>query len=291
VKKKLVIIKGAGDLATGTAHRLFRCGFRVIMLEKPDPDSIRRAVCFAQAVYSGVHTVDGVTAVFTHDPEKAVEAANSGRVPVIIDPLWLSIGQLRPDVVVDAVMAKRNLGTAIDEAPVVIGLGPGFTAGEDVHAVVETCRGHDLGRVILSGSAATNTGAPGKIGGYGVERVIRSPGKGIMTTFKDIGDPVEKGDIIGTVGGRNLVAPLSGVVRGLLKSGLEAVEGMKVGDIDPRCRRENCFTISDKSRAVAGGVVEAVMWLTAVYMGGRGTPPDEKSLEAHLKGGSLFAKN
>jgi len=257
-----VVIKGAGDLATGTAHRLFRCGFRVIMLERPDPAAIRRPVCFAQAVFSGVHTVEGVTSELSAGPEKAGEVARSGRVSVIIDPLWLTVRQLRPDVVVDAVMAKRNLGTVIDEALVVIGLGPGFTAGVDVHAVVETCRGHDLGRVILSGSAATNTGAPGEIGGYSVERVVRSPGKGILTALREIGDPVEKGDIIGAVGGHNLVAPLSGVLRGLLKSGLEVVEGMKVGDIDPRCRRDSCFSISDKSRAVAGGVVEAIMWLT-----------------------------
>lgn len=262
MNEKLVVIKGAGDLATGTAHRLFRCGFRVVMLEKAGPAAIRRPVCFAQAVFSGIHTVEGVTSELSAEPERAEEAAKSGRVPVIIDPLWLSVRQLRPDVVVDAVMAKRNLGTVIDEAPVVIGLGPGFTAGADVHAVVETCRGHDLGRVILSGSAAPNTGAPGEIGGYSGERVVRSPGKGILISFREIGDPVEKGEIIGAVGGRNLVAPLSGVLRGMLKSGLEAVEGMKVGDIDLRCLRDSCFSISDKSRVVAGGVVKAIMRLT-----------------------------
>jgi xanthine dehydrogenase accessory factor len=260
-KKDLVIIKGAGDLASGTAHRLFKCGFQVILLERPDPQAIRRTVSFAQAVFSGVHTVEGVTAVLTEDPAKARGVAGCGRLAVMIDQFGLSIKELMPDVVVDAVMAKKNLGTAMTDAPVVVGLGPGFTAGLDVHAVVETCRGHDLGRVIYSGTALPNTGVPGKIGGHAEERVVRSPGRGMLKAYKSIGDFVEKDEILGLVGGYQVVSPLTGVLRGMLQDGLQVTAGMKIGDLDPRLNRDNCFTISDKSRAVAGGVLEAVMFL------------------------------
>lgn len=257
-----MLIKGAGDLATGTAHRLFRCGYRIIMLEKEAPVAVRRTVSFAQAVFSGAHTLEGVTAVLAENYSRAIEIVGNGKVAVVVDPHWLSLRELRPMAVVDAVLAKRNLGTSIGEAPVVIGMGPGFTAGKDVHAVVETCRGHNLGMVIYSGQAAPDTGVPGIIAGYGEERVVRAPADGILTAFKNIGDLVEKDEILGLTGDQRLVAPLSGVLRGMLKSGLYAKKGMKVGDIDPRCIRDNCFTISDKSRAVAGGVLEAVMFLS-----------------------------
>ncbi|MFZ5646748.1 MAG: selenium-dependent molybdenum cofactor biosynthesis protein YqeB [Bacillota bacterium] len=256
-----VIIKGAGDLASGTAHRMFRCGFKVIMLETSKPTVIRRTVSFAEAVYQGQATVEGVSAVLAEHPQEISKILASGRIPVVVDPGWSCVKSFKPGVVVDAIIAKKNLGTGINESPVVIGLGPGFTAGIDVHAVVETKRGHNLGRVILSGSAAPDTGIPGNIAGYSSERLLRSPARGVFNALKEIGDYVNKGDTVANVDGVPVYTAVSGVLRGILKNGLCVSEGMKVGDIDPRGIRESCFTISDKSRSVAGGVLEAAMYL------------------------------
>lgn len=257
----LVLIKGAGDIATGTAHRLSRCGFKVVMLEKQHPTVIRRTVSFAEAVYRGRVTVEGITAELAEGTGDINKVLASGKIPVVVDPGWDCVKRLTPGVVVDAIIAKKNLGTKLDEAPVVIGLGPGFRAGLDVHAVVETQRGHNLGRVLLEGSAAPDTGVPGSIAGYSSERLLRSPAKGIFKALKEIGDLVEKGEPVASVDGLPVSAGISGVLRGILKSGLLVAEGMKVGDVDPRGIRENCYTISDKSRAVAGGVLEAAMLL------------------------------
>lgn len=255
----IVIIKGAGDIASGTAHRLTSSGFKVVMLEINEPTVIRRMVSFAEAVYRGEITVEGYTAELADRPEKIFKLHSAGKIPVVIDPEWKYVRSLRPLAVVDAVLAKRNLGTGINEAPVVIGLGPGFTAGVDVHAVVETNRGHKLGRVLLEGSAEPDTGVPGTIAGHSSGRLLRSPAQGRFRGLKEIGDFVEMGETVAVVQEIPVVASVSGVLRGILKSGLLVGKGMKVGDIDPRGIRENCYTISDKSRAVAGGVLEAVM--------------------------------
>ena len=257
----LILIKGAGDLATGTAHRFAGCGFPVVMLEVPEPTVIRRPVSFAEAVFLGECTVEGITAKFADSPQKVKSILEAGNVAVLVDPWWSAISTLQPIAVIDAVIAKKNLGTVKSEAPVVIGLGPGFIAGFDVHAVVETQRGHNLGRVIYSGSAAPNTGIPGLIGGYSTERLLRSPAEGVFCGIREIGDQVEVGELVATVGDTPIHAAIPGMLRGLLRSGIAVTPGFKVGDIDPRGDRENCFTISDKARSVAGGALESLIHL------------------------------
>jgi len=261
MKGRLVIVKGAGDLASGVAHRLKSCGFSIILLEMPQPTVIRRTVAFAEAVYQGEVQVEGISARLCQTLTEAGKIAETEKVAVMIDPEWEVIKALKPAAVVDAILAKRNLGTSISDAPVVIGLGPGFNAGVDVHAVVETQRGHDLGRVIYQGRAISNTGIPCVVGGYGAERVLRSPGAGVFTGCSSIGEVVKAGETVAVVGDRAVQATLDGVLRGLLQSGLVVEEGYKVGDIDPRCVVKNCFAISDKARAIAGGVLEALLHL------------------------------
>lgn len=261
VARELVVIKGAGDLASGVAHRLYQSGFAVIMTEIPRPTVIRRAVAFAEAVYSDTVTVEGVTARLTPSPAAALAATGQGEIAILIDPGAEVITAVKPGVVVDAILAKTNLGTRLDQAPIVIALGPGFKAGRDAHAVVETKRGHYLGRVIWRGEAAANTGMPGEVMGYTEERVLRAPAGGTFRGCKAIGDPVTAGETVAMVGGVPLPARISGVLRGILHDGLEVTQGMKVGDIDPRGERDYCFTISDKARAIAGGVLEAILHL------------------------------
>jgi len=260
--KNLVIVRGAGDIASGTIHRLIKAGYRVLALETEQPTVIRRPVSFASAVYERSVTVEGVTAVLVQSMNEAKSVMDRGDAAVLIDPEGAMIKHMVPDIVVDAVLAKRNLGTNMDMAPIVVGLGPGFTAGEDVHAVVETSRGHFLGKVYYEGSALSNTGIPGIINGYGEERVIRSPGKGEMQAVKKIGDLVEVGDVVAEVSGEQVVAAISGVIRGMLCNSLMVTKGFKIGDIDPRGNRDHCYSISDKARAVAGGVLEAVLHLS-----------------------------
>lgn len=257
-EKRLIVIKGAGDLASGVAHRLFRSGFAVIMTELPEPTVIRRPVSFAAAVFDGNATVEGVAAVLT-EPEDAAAVAARGLIAVVVDPAAAVVGFHKPWAVVDAIVAKRNTGTALRDAPVVVALGPGFAAGRDVHYVVETARGHYLGRVIETGEALPDTGVPGVIGGYGAERLLRSPAAGVFIATRSIGDSVACGEIVGHVAGRPVSACVGGVLRGLIHDGLTVAAGRKIGDIDPRGEREYCFTISDKARAVGGGVLEALL--------------------------------
>ncbi|MTI81144.1 MAG: EF2563 family selenium-dependent molybdenum hydroxylase system protein [Firmicutes bacterium] len=257
----IVVVKGAGDLATGVAHRLFKCGFKVVMTEILQPTVVRRSVSFAEAVYNGCHQVEGVNAVLANSIEQAKEIINNNEIPVLIDPQAEQVKTLNPMVLVDAIIAKRNTGTFKSEAPVVIGLGPGFTAGEDVDAVIESNRGHYLGRVILSGNAEADTGVPGPVNGYTNERLLRAPTEGVFAPCVPINSRVAKGEILGYVEKTPVVAGINGILRGLIKEGLWVKNGLKIGDIDPRCLPEHCYTISDKARAVAGGVLEAILYL------------------------------
>jgi xanthine dehydrogenase accessory factor len=256
-----VLIKGAGDLASGVAHRLQQCGFKIVMLELPQPMVVRRTVAFASAVYEGEAEVEGVRARLVRAGEDPAACWEKGIIPVYVDPGAELVGQLSPAVLIDAIIAKRNTGTTCSDAPIVIGLGPGFTAPQDVHAVVETKRGHTLGRVIYAGAAEPNTGVPGEIAAYGAERVLRAPAAGVFYPQRSIGELVQAGETVAFVDGIPVVAAIEGLVRGMLFSGLKVEPGMKVGDIDPRGAAVNCHTISEKARAIAGGVLEAIMHL------------------------------
>lgn len=254
-----VIIKGAGDLASGVAYRLHYAGFRQIMLELPRPLTVRRSVAFSSAVYEGTAQVEGIRARLCATVEEAGQVINCREIAVLIDPESNLVHQLQPEVLVDAVMAKTGTTTRISDAPVVIGLGPGFEAGREVHAVVETKRGHNLGKVYYKGSAAKNTGIPGEVSGVAAGRLLRAPTDGIFRPLARIGDLVDAGKPVAEVSGIPVVAGISGLVRGLLYTGLEVSQGMKVGDIDPRGADVDFRTISDKARAVGGGVLEAVL--------------------------------
>ena len=259
----LVLIRGAGDLATGIALRLYRAGMQVVMTDLPRPTAIRRTVAFSQAIVLGETCVEDVTARLS-DISQVEDILNRQEIPVLADPACACRGILRPDVLVDAILAKRNLGTAMTDAPTVIGVGPGFTAGEDCHAVVETMRGHYLGRVIYHGSAIPNTNIPGLIGGYAGERVLRAPANGEFRQVLEIGAQVQAGDIAGWVGDAPMRCTIGGVLRGILPTDVVVHKGMKAGDVDPRCELDHCFCASDKALAVGGGVLEAILNLTGV---------------------------
>lgn len=261
----LVALKGAGDLATGVIHRLTRAGFAVMATELPQPTVLRRTIAFAEAVTLGQMTVEGLTAVRASSAEEIQEALARGFVPIVVDPDGTMLRQMQPRVLVEATLSKYNSGISPDDAPIVIALGPGYEAGKDVHAVIETNRGHNLGHVYLQGCAEPDTGVPGTIGGYGIERLLRAPRTGMLYGVRQIGDQVQVGEMVAVVnsddGSMPITAAISGILRGLVRDGLHVSAGMKVGDIDPRAVREHCFTISDKSRAVGGGVLEAIMYL------------------------------
>ena len=259
IENIIVLIKGGGEMASGVAHRLSRCRFRVCMTEIPNPQAVRRKVSFCEAVYEGEKTVEGITAKCINSYDGVEEAWKSYRIPLIVDATSSVKDTLKPTVLVDAIMAKKNLGTKITDASLVIGLGPGFCVGKDVHLVVETKRGHNLGKIIKEGEAEKNTGVPGEIGGFSAERVFRAPKNGILSTLKEIGDYVAPEDIIAFVEGVSIKAEIKGVIRGLLRDGTEVWKGIKTGDIDPRGIKEYCYTISDKARAVGGGVLEGIL--------------------------------
>ena len=262
--KDLIIVRGGGDLATGTIYKLKKCGFPVLILEAAAPSAIRRNVSFCEAVYQGRQTVEDMSCLRADSLAHAWQLLSEEKLAVLVDPRGESIPMLQPLAVVDAVLAKKNLGTCREMAPITVALGPGFTAGEDVDAVVETRRGHNLGRVIWQGSAAPNTGVPGMIGGYGKERVIHCPAEGVLRNVKRITDMVSKGDIIALVETQGEAVPvrasLDGILRGLIRDGYPVQPGFKIADIDPRADEyNNCFTISDKARCIAGGVLEAIL--------------------------------
>ena len=247
-------------MASGIACRLFRSNFRrIAMLEIPNPLAVRRNVSFCEAVYDETMSVEGVTAVKVSDSEGIYQAWRQGRIPVLLDPDGSSIKRFQPDVVVDAILAKKNIGTRLQDAKLVIALGPGFEAGKDAHVVIETNRGHNLGRLISSGETEPNTGIPGSIGHYTRERVLRSGAHGIFKTARKIGDKVVKGDIIGNIGRSTVKAEIDGILRGLVRPGTEVTESLKIGDIDPRGNLEYCHTVSEKARAIGGAVLEAIL--------------------------------
>lgn len=256
----LILVKGAGDLATGTAARLYRAGFQTVMTDVAQPTAVRRTVAFSQCIYDGQTTVEGITARKAENRDQVRDILAAGEIPVLVDPQAAILAQLPFMAVVDAILAKKNLGTTISDAPIVLALGPGFTAGVDCHGVIETKRGHDLGRLILEGTAIPNTGVPGDVGGYTTERIIRAPADGPFEPVAQIGQQVNLGDVVAKVNDIPVTAQLTGIVRGMLPAGIPVTAGMKSGDIDPRCQVRHCFTVSDKARAIGGGVLEGILY-------------------------------
>jgi xanthine dehydrogenase accessory factor len=259
MKGLVILVRGAGEMASGVAHELWQAHFRVWMTEISSPLAVRREVSFCDAIYEGEKRVEGVMAKSIQTADEIPRTWEGGIIPLLVDPEATSREVLKPHVIVDAIMAKKNLGTKITDAPLVIGLGPGFVAGGDVHVVIETNRGHELGRLIWDGRAEPDTGIPGAISGYTEERVLRIPAEGIFQAQKRIGDRVKEGEIVATVGSLPVKAGISGVLRGILRDGTRVKEGMKVGDIDPRGKDAFCYSISDKARAIAGGVLKAIL--------------------------------
>ena len=255
----MILIRGAGDLASGIAVRLYRSGFTLAMTDLNKPTSIRRTVCFSEAILRGVCSVEDVTAEKAMSREEADLIWGRGHIPVFADDEGTVCSLLRPDAVVDARLAKVNLDTSVTDAHIVVAVGPGFTAGRDCHAVVETQRGHYLGRAIYEGSAAPNTGVPGNIGGYTVERIIRAPKAGVFRPVHAIGDQVQANGIVAYVDREPVFCQIGGVLRGILPEGTHVYAGMKSGDVDPRCKPEHCLCVSDKALSVGGGVLEALL--------------------------------
>ena len=258
----LVVIKGAGDLATGIAYRLKKSGFDVIMTEIDKPTTVRRTVAFSQAIFDNEVEIEGIKGIKVRNINEIYDQIKKNNIPIIIDEKADIIKELKPEVVVDSIIAKKNLGTSIKDAPIVIGVGPGFEAKVDCHLVVETKRGHYLGKVIEHGTAIPNTGVPGNIGGYTKERIIRASADGKIKPAVSIGDFVTKGQVVAHIDGVEVLAEIDGIVRGMLQEGIEVFKGMKSGDIDPRCEKDHCFTISDKARSIGGGVLEAIMYMS-----------------------------
>jgi xanthine dehydrogenase accessory factor len=254
-----VLIRGGGDLASGVAWRLHQCGFKVLITEVARPMAVRRKVSFCEAVYDGQTEVEGVLAVLIEDVPTAYVVWGQGRIPVLVDPQAQAKHVIKPDVMVDAILAKKNLGTARGDAPLVIALGPGFEAGKEAHFVVETNRGHRLGRLLTAGTAEPDTGVPGPVQGITTDRVLRAPTEGPWQTAAHIGDMVRQGDPVGTVAQKPVHALIDGVLRGLIRPGLTVTKGLKIGDIDPRGRKAFCDTISEKALAIGGGVLEGIL--------------------------------
>jgi len=260
LRELTIVIKGAGEIASAVAWRLYMANMhKILMLETDNPLAVRREVSFCEAVHGGHKTVEKVDAVRVGELSDIFQDWEQGKIAVASDPRWRLLEKIRPDLVVDAILAKRNLGTRMQEADLVIGLGPGFSAGNDVHLVIETNRGHNLGRIITAGPAESNTGIPGIIGGFAEERVLRAPIDGKFKARRSIGDHVKANETIGFVQQTAIHATIGGVIRGLIRSDTSVTRGLKIGDVDPRGQASNCYTISDKSRAIGGAVLEAVM--------------------------------
>jgi xanthine dehydrogenase accessory factor len=260
LRELTIVIKGAGEMASAVAWRLYMANFKkILMLETANPLAVRREVSFCEALHDGSQSVEGVNAIAAASIEAIHTAWEQGRIAVAADPQWRLLEQVKPQVVVDAILAKKNIGTRMMDAELVIGLGPGFNAANDVHMVIETNRGHDLGRIITAGSAEANTGVPGAIAGFTEERVLRAPAGGKFKTTRSIGDFVVADEIIGTVAGQTVSSRINGVLRGLIRSETTVTRGLKIGDVDPRGQKHYCYTISEKARAIGGSVLEAVL--------------------------------
>lgn len=265
MKGNVVLVRGGGDIASGVVQKLHRSGFRVLILETKQPTSIRRTVCFSEAVYSGIKVLEDTVCILAENADEIYIAWEKDQVPIAVDPEGYYINIFKPDVVVDSIIAKKNTGMSRNLAPVTVAVGPGFTAGIDVDAVIESNRGHNLGRIIFEGEAAPNTKTPGNIDGFTWERVIYTPCKGVFRTSHNIGDFVKKGEAVARVNGEEVRAKIDGILRGILRDNTYVTENFKVGDVDPRVDQlENCFSISDKARAIGGGVLEAVMILKRI---------------------------
>lgn len=266
MKKEYIVVRGGGDMATGTIHRLCRCGWPVLVLETENPSAIRRKVAFCEAVFDKTAEIEGITCVRAEDLAEAEAIMQQGKVALLVDPQAKILESFHPEILIDAVLAKKNLGTTREMAEFTIALGPGFTAGEDVDCVIETMRGHQLGKIIYQGKALPNTGVPGLIQGIGRERVIHSPAQGTIKNRTEISDLVEQGEILAMIGEVPVYASIRGILRGIIRDGYPVSQGLKIADIDPReSERGNCFTISDKARCIAGSVLEAIL----VWKGGR----------------------
>lgn len=262
LKERMIIIKGAGEMASGIACRLHRSGFRrLLMLETSFPLAVRREVSFCEAVHDGQKAVEGIEAVRIEDSAGLAQAWEREMIAVMVDPEGDTVRRMQPDILIDATIAKRNLGTAKTDAPLVIALGPGFTAGADCHVVIETNRGHNLGRLIGAGQAEANTGIPGNIGGFTRERVLRAKADAVFTAVRKIGDQVARGEVIGQVGGEAVTASIDGILRGLIRPDSQVTTGLKIGDIDPRGDAAYCHKVSEKARALGGSVLEAILSL------------------------------
>ena len=256
-----VVIRGGGDLATGVAEVLYQSGFKILILDIEKPSSIRRSVCFSEAIYDGVVKVENIICKKVENENEIEKCWSEKIIPIMVDEKGEIIKKIKPDVVVDSIIAKKNLGTTKEMAPITVALGDGFEAGKDVDIVIETMRGHNLGRIITSGRAMKNTGIPGEIKGVSKDRVIYSLANGRFSSVKKIGDTVQKDEIIGYVGDVEIRGKISGVLRGIIREGYEVTENMKIGDIDPRTEeKNNCFTISDKARSLGGAVLRAIMF-------------------------------
>jgi xanthine dehydrogenase accessory factor len=262
----LILIKGAGEMASAVAWRLYMANFRrICMTELDAPLCVRRTVSFSSAIEGGAFAVEGVAACLARARADIERAWSDGRIAVVPQAHWAALRDLSPTVLVDAILAKRNTGTRLMDAPLVIALGPGFVAGSDCHLVIETNRGHDLGRIIVDGCAQANTGTPGEIAGHTAARVLRSAAEGVFLSAREIGERVEAGEVVGSVAGIPVTAAVGGVLRGLIRPGTRVARGVKLGDVDPRARAEYCRTISDKARAIAGSVLEGIMRHSALW--------------------------
>jgi xanthine dehydrogenase accessory factor len=254
-----VLIRGGGEMASGIAYRLHQCHMKVLVTEIAAPTAVRRTVAFAEAIYSGCHAIEGVKSRRVSTVDEAKKLWEGGIIPIFVDPGATIRREVKPAVIVDAIMAKKVGSTTISDAPLVVGIGPGFIAGENAHAVVESNRGYHLGRVIWHGAAEPDTGVPAPVAGYTASRVLRAPRNGLFKAMRNIGDIVQEGEIVAEVDSMRVAAGLSGVIRGMLRDGIKVEAGLKIGDIDPRGEREYCYSISDKARAIGGGVVEAIL--------------------------------
>ncbi|MBA4391965.1 MAG: molybdenum hydroxylase [Desulfobacca sp.] len=254
-----ILIRGAGEMASGVAWRLFQSHFKIVLTEIPHPMAVRRQVSFCEAVYEGSKKVEGVEAVLISSADQVHETWQANRIPLLIDPDLNQALSLKPDVLVDAILAKKNIGTRMHQAPLVVALGPGFRGGIDAHLVIETNRGHNLGRILTEGEAEADTGVPGNIGGYTSERVLRAPAEGVFQTHKRITDLVEPGETLAEVNGIPIESRIKGILRGLIRDKTPVWAGLKVGDVDPRGILENCYTISEKALAIGGGVLEGIL--------------------------------